>query len=114
MVKLPDFDTMMQLHKDATEALERHHQGWISKLVSNESKDTKRRLQGLQFMIEMELRRAKNPTARFLKIFGITQEEFTELNYCLTNPLEAVVETHKADIVKLYGNPYQPSHPSKN
>jgi hypothetical protein len=62
----------------------------------------------------MELRRAKNPTARFLKIFDMTQEAFTELNYCLTKPLEGIVEPHKADIVKLYGNPYQPSHPSKN
>jgi hypothetical protein len=44
----------------------------------------------------------------------MTQEAFTELNYCLTKPLEGIVEPHKADIVKLYGNPYQPSHPSKN
>jgi len=117
MIKLPDFDTMMRLHKYALVALERLHQGLFSEQVINALKDTKRRLQGLQLRIVIELRRAGNPTARILKITGMTQESFTELNYCLNSPLKAIAEkhrSHKEDIVKFFGEPSQPSQPSKH
>lgn len=96
MIKLPDFDTMMRLHKDAPVALKRLHQGLFSEQVINALKDTKRRLQGLQLRIFIELRRAGNPTARILKITGMTQESFTELNYCLNSPLKAIAEKHRS------------------
>ena len=95
MGELPDFDTMMRLHKEDQETLERLHQRLISELVINASKDTKRRLQGLQLWLGMELRRACNPTARFLKLSGMMQEDFLELNYCLNSPLESIAEKRR-------------------
>lgn len=117
MGKLPDFHSTMRLQRENPEALERLRQELTSELVSNASNDTKRRSQGLQFRIDMKLRRAGNSTARFLKLSGMMQEAFSEQSYCLNGPLEAISEkhrSHKADIVQLFRKPSQSSHPSKH
>ncbi|MDO8909297.1 MAG: DUF3135 domain-containing protein [Pseudohongiella sp.] len=104
MAELPDFDTLMKLHKEDPEALERLRQNLTSELMNKASDHTRRRLEGLQFRINMELRRASNPTARFLRLSDMMQESFHELNYCLNNPVDAVIarqNTQKADIVPL-------------
>ncbi|MDO9478681.1 MAG: DUF3135 domain-containing protein [Pseudohongiella sp.] len=117
MVKLPDFDTMMQLHREDPEALERLRQDLTSELVNNASEETKRRLEGLQFRINMELRRAGNPTARFLKLSGMMQDAFSELNYCLNSPLDAIAEKQKSQsavILPLFGKTAGQTLPSKH
>lgn len=117
MVKLPDFDTMMQLHREDPEALERLRHELTSELVNNASEETKRRLEGLQFRINMELRRAGNPTARFLKLSGMMHEAFAELNGCLNSPLDAIAEKHKSQsavILPLFRRPVEQTHPSKH
>lgn len=104
MAELPDFDTLMQLHREDPEALERLRQDLTSELMLKASDHTRRRLEGLQFRINMELRRAGNPTARYLRLSDMMQESFQELNYCLNNPVDAVIArqtTRKADIVPL-------------
>lgn len=111
MAELPDFDTLMQLHKEDPEALERLRQDLTSELMDRASDHTRRRLEGLQFRINMELRRAGNPTARFLRLSDMMQQSFNELNYCLNNPADAVIarqRTPKADIVPLVRRP--PEH----
>lgn len=117
MGKLPDFDPMIRLHRETPEALERLLQGSTSELVNNTCNDTERRLQVSQYRIDMELRRAGNRTARFLKSYGMMQEAFYESNSCLNSPLEAIAEkhrSHEAGIVKLFRKPSQSSHPSKH
>lgn len=104
MAELPDFDTLMQLHKDDPEALERLRHDLTSELMRKASDNTRRRLEGLQFRINMELKRAGNPTARFLRLSDMMHASFQELNYCLNNPVDAVIarqRTRKADIVPL-------------
>lgn len=104
MAELPDFDTLMQLHKEDPEALERLRMDLTSELMKRASDHTRRRLEGLQFRINMELRRAGNPTARFLRLSDMMQQSFFELNDCLNNPADAVAARQnrgKADIVPL-------------
>lgn len=104
MSDLPDFDTLMQLHQQDPEALERLRQKLTDELLERASDHTRRRLAGLQFRINMELRRAGNPTARFLKLSDMMQESFSELNFCLNNPPAAIHARQKpfnADIVSL-------------
>lgn len=104
MADLPDFDTLMQLHKEDPEALERLRHELATELMNRASADTRRRLEGLQFRINMELRRAGNPAARILRLSGMMQDAFHELNYCLNNPADALMarqNTPKADIVPL-------------
>ncbi|MBU2097812.1 MAG: DUF3135 domain-containing protein [Gammaproteobacteria bacterium] len=108
MAELPDFDTLMQLHKEDPEALERLRQDLTTELLNKASDDARRRLEGLQFRINMELRRAGNPTARFLRLSDMMHESFYELNHCLNNPVDAVMarqNTPKADIVPLVRRP---------
>ena len=117
MGKLPGFDPMIRLHTEDPEALEHLRQELTSELVNNASNDTKRRLQGLQFRIDMELRRAGNPTARFLKLTGMMKEAISELNNSLNSRIEAIAEnhnSHKAYILQLFEKPSQPSHPSQH
>jgi hypothetical protein len=112
MTELPDFDTLIKLHQDDPEALERLRQNLTSELMNRASDHTRRRLEGLQFRINMELRRAGNPTARFLRLSDMMHESFHELNFCLNNPAEAVIarqNTPKADIVPLFR--HAPDHP---
>lgn len=105
MAELPDFDTLLQLHREDPEALERLRHDLTSELMNKAPDHTRRRLEGLQFRINMELRRAGNPTARFLRLSDMMHESFSELNFCLNNPLDAVMarqNTPKADIVPLF------------
>lgn len=65
----------------------------------------------------MELRRAANPTARFLKLSYMMQEALLELNYCLNEPLAAMNEKNKspkADVVSLFGTSADKPYPSKH
>jgi len=117
MMTLPDFDTMMHLHRKDPQAIERLRHQLSSELVSNSSGDKKRRLLGLQFRIDIELRRAGNPTARLLKLSRIMQESLTGLNYCLNEAIAAIVKKNKAqkaDIVPLFGNSPNKPYPSKH
>lgn len=104
MSDLPDFDTLMQLHQQDPEALERLRQKLTNELLDRASDNTRRRLAGLQFRINMELRRAGNPTARFLKLSDMMQEAFSELNFCLNNSSDAIHARQKpfnAEIVPM-------------
>tara|TARA_R100000306_G_scaffold44920_1_gene42876 strand:+ start:42299 stop:42664 length:366 start_codon:yes stop_codon:yes gene_type:complete len=104
MAKLPDFDTLLAMHREDPDALDRLRNKLTSELVASASSDTQRRLAGLQFRINMELRRAGNPTAAFLKLSNMMQDSFSELNFCLNNPIDAVKARQggpKADILPL-------------
>ena len=117
MSDLPDFDTLMKLHQQDPEALERLRQKLTDELFEHASDDTRRRLAGLQFRINMELRRAGNPTARCVKLSGMMQEAFDELNFCLNNPPAAIQARQKpfeADIVPLTPRSADKGHPGKH
>lgn len=104
MADLPDFDTLLAMHQEDPDALDQLRQKLTAELVDSAPDDARRRLEGLQFRINMELRRAGNPTARFLKLSGMMHKSFSDLRYCLSHPMEAVSarQTHrKADILPL-------------
>ncbi len=85
---LPDFDTLVTLHKEQPEELERIRTELTDAILENTTGDSRRRLQGLQFRINMELRRARTPEARFVKISSMMHEAFAELNHVLHHPEE--------------------------
>jgi hypothetical protein len=94
--QLPDFDTLLAMHREDPAALDKLREELTGEIVDAARSETRRRLAGLQFRINMELQRAGNPTAAFLKLSGMMQESFSELNYCLNNPVEAVKARHQA------------------
>lgn len=113
MADLPDFDTLLNMHREDPDALDLLRQELTAELVNTVPSDARRRLEGLQFRINMELRRAGNPTAGFLKLSDMMHEAFAELNYCLNNPSDAMRQRQiarqsasRADILKLFpGSP---------
>ncbi len=85
---LPDFDTLVTLHKEQPEELERIRTELTDAILEKTTGENRRRLQGLQFRINMELRRARTPEARFVKISSMMHEAFAELNHVLHHPGE--------------------------
>lgn len=104
MAKLPDFDTLLTMHREDPDALEALRQRLTSELIEQAPSDYQRRLAGLQFRINMELRRASNPTARVLRLQGMMHDSVAELSHCLNHPLETLQARHAgplADILPL-------------
>ncbi|MFT7688446.1 MAG: hypothetical protein ACI9FB_003810 [Candidatus Azotimanducaceae bacterium] len=58
--ELPDFDTLMQLHKSDAKALDQVRKEASEAMISGTNRLVQRRLRGLQFQIDMELRRSKS------------------------------------------------------
>ncbi|MES3007392.1 MAG: DUF3135 domain-containing protein [Pseudomonadota bacterium] len=92
---LPDFDTLVTLHKEQPEELERIRSELTNAILENTTGESRRRLQGLQFRINMELRKARTPEARFIKMSSMMHEAFAELNQVLHNPEESRLVTDR-------------------
>lgn len=104
MGDLPDFDTLLAMYQQDPESLEKLRSKLTRKLLNSAPDSTRQRLEGLQFRINMELKRAGNPTARCLRLSGMMHESFAELNHCLHHPFDVVSarqQQPKADILPL-------------
>lgn len=67
--KLPSFDIMMELAQKNPDALETLRKSMMEDIInSSTTSDSKRRLEGLQFTIDMNRRKAKNPLQCCIKI----------------------------------------------
>lgn len=103
---LPDFDTLLSLHRSDPDALDTLRHRLSRKLVDRAPGDARRRLEGLQFRINMELERAGSGEARYRRLSRMMYESFAELNQCLNDPSEAlrrqqVTSRHNARIIPL-------------
>lgn len=87
---LPDFDTLRAMYLEDPESLETVRNDLTRQILDRASEGTRRRLEGLQFRINMELERARSPEARFLKLSSMMHESFAELRQCLNNPEHAL------------------------
>ena len=110
---LPDFDTLLALHRRNPAALEDLRRDLSSQLVQSARRTTRRRLEGLQFRINMELERAGSAEARYRRLSRMMYESFAELNQCLNNPSEALRQREaaagrSADVIPL--DPRHKSH----
>ncbi|HDZ09572.1 DUF3135 domain-containing protein [Pseudohongiella sp.] len=104
MGDLPDFDTLLAMHRENPESLEKLRRRLTRKLLHSAPDSTRQRLEGLQFRIDMELRRATNPTARCLRISDMMHDSFSRLNHCLQHPFDEVSTRQnrpKADILPM-------------
>lgn len=103
---LPDFDTLLALHHDNPSALEELRRDLSRQLVAKAPRTAQRRLEGLQFRIDMELERAGSAEARYRRLSRMMYESFAELNQCLNNPAEALrqretASEHRAEVIPL-------------
>ena len=107
---LPDFDTLLALHDNDVKALDQIKREATEALIGKVAEKSQRRLRGLQFQIDMELRRSKSPMDGCIKISKMMHDSLAELRGHLnelfdsdfTGSLEvsyASVEQKSADIL---------------
>lgn len=82
-VGLPDFDTLIDLNNEDPEALTQLRQRLSDEFVDSCPESSRRRLEGLLFRINMELRRARNPTTGYRRLSDMMYSSFAELNQSL-------------------------------
>ena len=84
--QLPDFDTMLVMAKHNPQGLEQLRQRLVSELIDNAAPAQRRRLEGLQFQIDMERRRAANPLAACVKLSMMMRDSLVRLQQALSEP----------------------------
>lgn len=77
--ELPDFDTLLERHKNDVKALDQIKKEATEAFISNVPKKSQRRLRGLQFQIDMELRRSKSPMDGCIRISNMMHDSLAEL-----------------------------------
>jgi hypothetical protein len=63
-----DFDTWAELARNDPEAFEARRRACIEAFIADAPQEHRRRLRGVQFRIDMERRRARNPMAACLRL----------------------------------------------
>lgn len=91
MKDLPSFEVMTKLAKNHPKLLEDLRQDMINELIDSAPLDKQRRLRGLQFKIDMEIRKSKTPVASCMQLSKMMMESFSELS----DALHAIKEPSK-------------------
>ena len=90
-----DFDAWMDLYKSDPEAFEHQREAMIQQTISKAPEQHQRRLNGLQFQIDMERRRAETPLQSCMKISSMMWEKFDHMRAQLNEFKEQQSGTEK-------------------
>ncbi|PKH87638.1 DUF3135 domain-containing protein [Colwellia sp. Bg11-28] len=82
---LPDHKTLRELAENSPDKLELILRENIAAIIDKTSGSHRRRLQGLQFQIDVQRKLAKNPVDSCIRISRMMQDSFIELNRALNN-----------------------------
>lgn len=74
-----DFDEWMALYQSDPEAFEHRREALIQKTINNAPEEHQRRLNGLQFQVDMERRRSDSPLQSCMQISSMMWERFDDL-----------------------------------
>ncbi len=88
MPTLPCFDELALLYKQNPEQFERLRAQLIEQLILSAPQRMQQRLRGLQFRIDMERRKARNPIAACVRLTQMMRDSLVELEAVLSNPAE--------------------------
>lgn len=78
-----DFDEWMTLYRRDPTAFEARRREEISRVIDSAPEENRRRLRGLQFQIDMEIRRAKTPLGGCVRLSSLMWDSFMELHDAL-------------------------------
>lgn len=106
MKDLPEFDELMKLAKEDPEALEQIRRDAVEDLISNAPEKHQRRLRGLQFQVDMEREKAKNPMDSCVRISKLMHESFSKLR----DTLNEAQQTHVAQLKNILNQKAKRSH----
>ena len=100
---LPSFDTMVNMAKNQPEKLEALRQSLIAKVIASAPERSRRRLEGLQFQIDMERRRSQSPMGSCIRISQLMNESLFELYEALDSAIKGnkpkATEQTLADVI---------------
>lgn len=83
--QLPDFDKMLMLAKHQPHELERIRRNAVEDWIERAPEKHRQRLRGLQFQIDMEKRRARNPMDSCIRVSNMMHASFATLRGLLND-----------------------------
>ncbi|MEM7292922.1 MAG: DUF3135 domain-containing protein [Pseudomonadota bacterium] len=92
-----DFDEWMKLYESDPERFEQRRQELIRSAIGNAPEDHQRRLNGLQFQIDMERQRSESSLQGCMRISSMMWERFDELR----TTLNSISSSDKVEDVQL-------------
>jgi hypothetical protein len=104
MPRLPAFDVLVDMARNDPQGLETLRRSLTDAVIaaaSNES--TRRRLQGLQFRVDMERRRANTPMAATIRISEMMCHSLADLHRTMVSGVDARASDEAARVI-----PFQP------
>ena len=99
---IPEFDRLTAMAQHNPEQLEALRRQMIEETISQADESIQRKLHGLQFHIDMEIRRAKTPMAACVKISEMMHGSLSNLRSALndqSNQQESTVITTRVENV---------------
>lgn len=104
-MRLPSFDTLVDIAKEDPEQLERLRDALTQQLIDNAPTHMHHRLNGLQFKIDLERERAGSALSACITISEMMHESLHRLKEILTNPEEYLRNqtSHSAEVI-----PFEP------
>ena len=83
--ELPDFDTLMALAEKDPAAFEQLKADAVEATIASASETSQRRLRGLQWQVDVELKKAKTPMEGCVKVSEMMHDKLWELRLALQN-----------------------------
>ena len=89
--RLPAFEVLVDMARNDPEGLETLRRSLTSAVIASARSDnSRRRLQGLQFKVDVERRRAATPLAATIRISEMMCRSLADLHASLVTPLEGI------------------------
>jgi hypothetical protein len=93
--RLPGFETLVDMARNDPEGLETLRRSLTDAVIAGASSEsTRRRLQGLQFRVDLERRRAGTPLAAAIRISEMMCHSLASLHASLVTPDEITSGSH--------------------
>ena len=104
--ELPSFEQLMELATSDPDGLEDLRHTLIEDFIEHAPASQQRRLKGLQFIIDMERRRAKNPVQSCIRMSQLMYDRVNILRDTLNDfgSLTPSEERPKAPVIPLFGD----------
>ena len=91
--KLPAFDVLVDMARNDPQSLENLRRRLTNTVIQSASTDEqRRRLEGLQFRVDMERQRARSPLAATIKISEMMCHSLADLHRSMVTPLVSEAE----------------------
>jgi hypothetical protein len=98
MPRLPAFDELVDMARNDPQGLETLRRSLTDAVITAASSEaTRRKLQGLQFLVDMERRRASTPLAATIRISEMMCRSLAELRRSMVETLDPLPAEQPAD-----------------